>query len=94
MTFGQEDFNAECLDEDRRILDYISSHINHPRHDGCVYLKLCDYSDAADDYVKSRHIDNSVEYAWVELLVTPEDIKEVRKLMLKLMRQSEERMYE
>lgn len=89
--FGQEDYNEECLNEDRRVLDYITSHINHPKHDGCVYLKLCDYSDAADDYVKSRHIDNSVEYAWVELLVEPEDIAEIRKIMLKLLKKSEER---
>ena len=91
MICGQEDFNAMAQSEDRATVNYIAKYANHQNHDGCVFLRLSDLSDDADDWIKRKHPGNKYAECWVEVQVTPDDIKEVQKIMLKLLKKSEEK---
>lgn len=86
MMFSQEDFNAETQDEGRAVLNYISKNIEDPYHDGCVSLKLEDCSVVAEHWVRKRHPECNIE-----VLVTPEEMKEIRKIMIRLLKAAEER---
>ena len=91
MIFGQEDYNAAVQDEAHQTLNYITRKIDDPQHDDCVFLRLMDCSCAADEWVKKQHPNRNYPECSVEVLVTPEEMKEIRKIMLKLLKAAEER---
>ena len=91
--FGQEDFNAEVNDDNCRTLNYISKHIDDPEHEGCVFLKLCDCSGAAEEWSGKRHPNRNYADCYVEVEVMPEEMKELRKIMLKMLKKVYERGY-
>lgn len=91
MMFSQEDFNAETQDEGRAVLNYISKNIEDPYHDGCVRLKLEDCSNVAEHWVRKRHPDWNYPECNIEVLVTPEEMTEIRKIMMRLLKAAEER---
>ena len=91
--FSQEDFNAEVHDDDHRTLNYISKHIDDPEHEGCVFLKLEDCSGAANEWWRKQHPDRSSGDCYVEVEVMPEEMKEIRKIISKLLKKTYERGY-
>lgn len=93
MMFGQEDFNAEVDDENHRTLNYISKRIDDPKHEGCVFLKLSDCSGEAEEWWMKRHPNRNYADCSVEVEVMPEEMKELRKLMAKMLKRIYERGY-
>lgn len=92
--FGQEDFNAEVHDENHRTLNYISKHINEWEHEDCVFLRLSDCSGEAEQWWMKQHPNSrNIPDCSVEVLVTPEEMKEIRKIISKLLKKAYERGY-
>ena len=88
--FCQEDYIAEGYDEDHCTLNYITSHIEKPGHEGCVFLRLSDCSSDAEGYVLKKHPDRRYLECWVEVPVPTDEIKEIRKIMQRLLKKSQE----
>ena len=91
MMFGQEDYNAAVQDNNHRTLDYISKHIDEWEHEGCVFLRLMDNSGEAEQWWMKRHPNCDYPDCSVEVEVMPEEMKEIRKIMLRLLKAAEER---
>lgn len=91
MIFGQEDYNAAVQDDNHRTLDYISKHIDEWEHQECVFLRLMDNSGEAERWWMKRHPNCDYPDCSVEVEVMPEEMKEIRKIMLKMLKKAEER---
>lgn len=88
--FDQEDFNEECYSKARHIINYIARHIDSGDHEGGVTLKLEDASADAYAHMMQLNPDANSHNCSAEVMVSIEDMHDVQKIMLKLLKKQYE----
>jgi len=89
--FDQEEYDEVCNSETRHIINYIAKHVGEYTHEGGVTLKLEDFSADAYSHMMKRNPDSDNHNCSAEVMVTVEDMGEIQKIMLKLLKKQYER---
>ena len=89
--FNQEDYDDMCNSEARHVINYIAKHAGDYNHEDGITLKLEDFSADAYSHMMKRNPDADKHNCSAEVMVSAEDMGEVQKIMLRLLKKQCER---
>lgn len=87
---NQEDYDDMCNSEARHVINYIAKHAGDYNHEGGITLKLEDFSADAYSHMMKRNPDADNHNCSAEVMVSIEDMHDVQKIMLKLLKKQYE----